>query len=404
MLEATIFGTFSLSNGTAVLREEDIRSDKLVQLLVYIIIRREGAVTKKRLSEQFCSGNSKNPENALKNLVYRLRSALRVLGPEEYICTQPGGYQWNPAFPVETDYERFEELAARIRKSTDPEAKKELCRKVVSGYRGDVSAMLTYGAWLQPQIVNYQMIYLNAAKTLGRIYEKEEEWGELEKLCQQVSEHEPLDEDIQCWLVKSLQKQQKYDQALSQYENVKKQFYENLGIRMPEKLKETIQHMATERKTQLNSIAGIAEEAGEKEEPHGAFFCDYQIFRQIYRLEVRRIGRSGISEYMLLLTVRRTGSLWEDAVEDKGLREGAAILEQVIRETLRIGDVAARNGPAQYVVLLSACSYEAGLLVTKRIRKNFLRRIKNRKIELKYELEELSFPWKEGEEREAMGK
>ena len=397
MLEATIFGTFTLSDGTAVLREEDIRSDKLVQLLAYLIIRRDGAVTKKRLSELLCSGNSKNPENALKNLVYRLRNILKEFGPGEYICTQPGGYQWNPEFPVETDYEKFERLAAEIRKRPDMESRRELCRKVVDTYRGDVSSMLAYGAWLQPQVIDYQMTYLKAARMLGGIYEREGEWEELEKLCRAAAEHEPLDEDIQSWLVMSLQKQRKYDQALSQYENAKRLFYENLGVRVPQKLQETFQAAEEEEGRKPESIAAVLEEMEEKEEPRGAFFCDYQIFRQIYRLEMRRIGRIGISEYMLLLTVRRTGTFWSGAVEDRGLLEGIRYLEETVRETLRIGDVASRNGPTQYVVLLSSCSYEAGILVARRIRKNFLRKIKNRKIELRYELEELSGRWQRRE-------
>ena len=40
----------------------------------------------------------------------------------------------------------------------------------------------------------------------------------------------------------------------------------------------------------------------------------------------------------------------------------------------------------------------------KRIRKNFLRRIGRRRIELRYELEELSCPWKERKEQEAVEK
>ncbi len=393
MLEATIFGKFSLSNGVTVLREEDIRADKLVQLLVYMISHRDKIVTGKKLSELFWLGGSKSPENALKNLIYRLRNVLKMLGPEDYICTQPGGYLWNPEIPVRTDYEQFEELGRRIEMQTDEQARKETCRQAISCYRGEVSARLIYETWLQPQVIDYRTTYLKAAKILCRIYEKEEDWKEMEKLCQQVSEHEPLDEDIQCCLVRSLQMQQKYDQALFQYENAKKQFYENLGIDVPEKLKEMLKNMATDRRLQMNDIASIMEEAGEKEEPHGAFFCDYQIFRQIYRLEVRRVGRIGVSEYILLLTVQRIGTLWNGAIADSGLIEGAGILEQVVRETLRVGDVAARNGPTQYVILLSACSYEAGVLVMKRIRKNFLKKIRHRKIELKYELEEISSHW-----------
>ncbi len=211
MLKATIFGKFSLSDGKTVLREEDIRADKLVQLLVYIISRRDNVVTGKKLGELLWLGGSKNPENALKNLIYRLRSVLKALGPEEYICTRPGGYRWNPDIPIVTDYEEFEKLGSEIEKQTDKQATKEICRQVIDCYRGEVSVRLTYETWLQPQIINYQATYLKAVKILCDIYEQESEWAELERLCQKVVEYEPLDEDIQSWLVRSLQKQQKYD-------------------------------------------------------------------------------------------------------------------------------------------------------------------------------------------------
>ncbi len=400
VLKATIFGRFSLTNGTVTLREEDIQSNKLVQVLVYMISHRDITVTRNRLSEQFWSDNSKNPESALKNLMYRLRNMLKIMGPEEYICTKSGGYRWNPEIPVETDYEQLEEISGEIKKQPDGPARKELCRKLIACYRGEISAKLACELWLQPQIIQYQTAYLNTSKILCDIYERESEWEELEKLCRKVVEQEPLDEDIQSWLVKSLQKQKKYDQALSQYESAKKQFYKNLGIGMPEKLQEIFQEVVTGSRMQITNISGIMKEAVEKEEPSGVFFCDYQIFRQIYRLEMRRVDRIGISEYILLLTVRRVGSLWERNVTDTGLTESVAILEQVIRENLRMGDVAARNGPVQYVILLSACSYEAGMLVIKRIQKNFLKKVKYRKVELEYELEEVSFQWEDQEKRE----
>ncbi len=395
MLNATIFGTFSLSDGAAVLREEDIRADKLVQLLVYLISYRDKVITRKRLSELFCSENSKNPENALKNLIYRLRNKLKTLGPKEYICTLPGGYQWNPEIPIETDYEKFKKLDSEIKKQTDDPHRELLCREVLACYQGDISIKLASETWIQNQAVDYQTIYMRSAKMLCDIYERETGWEELESLCREVVEYEPLDADIQSWLVMSLQKQQKYDQAMFQYENAKKQFYENLGIRVPEKLQNTFQKVVTDGRIQLNGIESIMEEAEEKMKPQGVFFCDYQIFRQIYRLEVRRVGRMGISEYILLLSVRRVGSLWSGVALDGGLVEAVALLEKIVKETLRVGDVASRNGPTQYVILLSACSYEAGVSVMKRIQKKFLRKIKNRKIELEYELEELSARWKE---------
>lgn len=392
VLEATIFGKFSLTNGTATLGEDDIQANKLIHLLVYMISRRNTIATREQLTEQFCSENLKNPENAMKNLIYRLRRMLTVLGPEEYICTRQRGYQWNPRIPVRTDYEELEKLSRKIKEQPDNEVRKKLCRKVINGCRGDISIKLACETWLQPQVIHCRMRFLEVTKTLCGIYEQENEWEELEKLCQKIVEKEPLEEDIWYWLIKSLQKQKKYDQALYHYESVKNQFYENLGIGTPKKLQEIFQDVVTDSGIQLTSIVSIKQEAGEKKKPEGAFFCDYQIFRQIYRLEKRRIGRMGISEYLLLLTIRRTGNLWGGGVAaDTGTIEGVSILEKILRDTLRMGDVVTRNSPTQFLILLSSCSYEAGIVVAKRIQKNFLKKVKHLKMELEYELEELSF-------------
>ena len=400
-VKVTLFGNFSLTSGQTVLKEKDIYANKMVQILVYIIVNRDTPVMSRRLNEEFWAGNSRNPESALKNLMYRLRSRLKELGIEEYICTQPGGYQWNPEILVETDYEQFEKLREDLEKQTDNSVRKELCRKMIDSYHGNISARLVYESWLQPQILKYQTMYLEAAKILSSIYEQEGDWRELELLCRKIVAQEPLDEDIQYWLIRSLQKQQKYDQAMHQYEEAKRRFYKDLGIKTLEKLQGIFQDAAADNRIQTADIADIVCEASEKEEPRGAFFCDYQIFRQIYRLEMRRIDRAGISEYILLLTVRRAGKIQPEGKvkADSGLLEGAGILEQVAKETLRIGDVVTRSGALQYVILLSACSYEAGLAVAERIKKKFLRKIRYRKLELQYELRDLSLQW-----QEAMGK
>ena len=119
MIKATIFGKFSLTNGTFILREEDIQANKLLHLLVYMISHRKMIATREELTELFCSPNTKNPENALKNLIYRLRSMLKILGPEEYIVTQRRGYQWNPQIPIRTDYEQLEKINREVKEETD---------------------------------------------------------------------------------------------------------------------------------------------------------------------------------------------------------------------------------------------------------------------------------------------
>ena len=387
-----LFGSFLLANETTVLGEEKIHSNKLTRLLVYLLLHRDYMLTHRQLIEVFWEDDTKNPEGALKNLMYRIRNELKVLGDEKFICTLPGAYRWNPEIEVEADYEQFEKMAAELRLTEDEERKEKLCRDIITCYKGNVSAKIADESWILPKVTWYQSVYLDAVKKLCVILEKAEKWDETELICNQALNVDSLDEDIHCSLIRSLHGQKKYDLALSQYEKANRLFYENMGIRDPEKLREIFQDMMAETGEHITDIGKILEEAREQDVPDGVFFCDYQIFRQIYRMEMRRVDRLGIAEFIILLTLRRNSRIWRGSNIDHGLIEGMDILEHAVRESLRIGDVASKYSPTQVIVLLPTCTYESGVKVAERIQKNFRKNIGKRKIELMYELAELSAP------------
>lgn len=398
-IKISLFRCVRLTSGNVTLDETAIHSNRLLPLLVYFVIHRDSPLSNRQLCDQFMGQGYRNPESTLKNLMYRLRNMLKVLGPEEYISTVQNGYQWNPEIEVETDYGRFEELSSQIKTEQDPVRKKELCIEAAACYNGNISPGVAGEEWILPKAIQYQNQYIEIARQLGAIYEREKEWAELEKLCREVLETELFEEDVHCWLIRSLHQQQKYNQALEHYESAKKIFYENFGIWNPPKLQETFGELVTDIGVQTTDICGVLKESCEKERPQEAFFCDYQIFQQIYRLEMRRISRIGNSEYIMLLTVRRISEPWREAVTDSGLAAGAEILEGIVRKCLRVGDVVTRNGPTQFVALLSACSYESSVAVAERICRSFMKQRKKLRVEVSYELEELSSPWQEAETR-----
>ena len=53
----------------------------------------------------------------------------------------------------------------------------------------------------------------------------------------------------------------------------------------------------------MSDIGSLVDSVMEKEEPREVFVCEYPVFREIYRVEARRIRRTGIAEYMLLITI-----------------------------------------------------------------------------------------------------
>lgn len=391
-IKMQLFGSFALINDTAVLGEEKIHSNKLTCLLAYLLLHRDTMLTHRQLIEVFWEGGSKNPEGALKNLMYRIRNELKALGDEKFICTLPGAYRWNPDIEVETDYEAFEAMAGRLRLPGSSREREELCRALIACYRGNVSVKIADEAWILPKVTWYRSVYMDTVKKLCGILEQEARWEEMEMLCNQVLNVDALDEDIHCCLLKSMFGQKKYDLALIQYEKAKRLFYENMGIRHPEKLREVFGRMMAENGEDMADIGSLLQEAREPKAPDSVFFCDYQIFRQIYRMEMRRIDRIGIAEFVALLSLRRQGSPQTSAGADPLLVEGMDFLEQSVRQSLRIGDVAARYSPSQIIILLPTCTYEAGVKVAERIRKRFHTAAGRRPLELLYEMEELQAP------------
>lgn len=389
-MKMQIFGRLRLYDQNESVNESDFHSNKLVKLLAYIILHRDRQLTHQELIEVFWEDErSKNPEGALKNLVYRLRTQLRVFGDTEYILTFPGVYQWNPRVKVETDYEQFEQTVKKMRTEKNTEKRKLLCEEAIKIYSKDVSASIASEYWMVSVLTYYKLMYMETVRVLAGIYGQEQRWDELDALCWKTMPVDSLDEEIHYWLIKSQIGKKNYDRALEYYENAKKVFYDNLGIRQVvrfEEVYEEILAMSDNRKADLKGILGaVCEDSPPKE----AFLCEYPVFREIYRIEARRIKRTGIAEYFMLITIKKMGKGNADTA-DTSIKAGMQILEDLLRRTLRIGDVAARCSTTQFVLLLPNCNYESALIVAERIENKFRSAAGKRRLMLQFEMEELS--------------
>lgn len=388
-LKMQLFGSFSMEYDGHVIGEEDLHSNKLTKLLVYILMNRDSVLTHQQLLEVLGNDDSQKPENVLKNLMYRMRKAMSELGDDKFICTSTGAYKWNPEILVETDYEEYEARVEALHKETDTQKRKTLCKQIIDSY-GSVSTKVSQETWMLPKTVWYQTSYMEATHRLCEMLEAEGEWNELELICNEAMAVDAFDEEIHCWLLKSMHGQKKYDLAIAQYEKSKKTFYENMGIQPSEELQEAFQDMLADIGEDIKDVSNLLEEMHESERLDGAFICDYHIFRQIYRIEVRRIERSGMAEHMLLLTIRKKSTKHNDKLTESAGNDGMEALELAIRCCLRAGDVAARYSATQFVILLPMCSYESGVMVAERIQKYFRKLIGKKGIELTWELSELT--------------
>ena len=326
----------------------------------------------------------------MKNLVYRLRSELRVFGTQELILTLPGAYRWNPEVRLQTDYEEMDALTEAVKKEDMPERKRYLAEKAIALYKKEAPFRASQESWLLSRLTYYRLQYLETVKVLCGIYEKEQEWDAIERVTTQALDVDGLDEDLHYWRIKSQIGAQNYEQALQYYDYGKKLFYDHLGIRDVERFHEIYNDILSLSTNQMSDISSLVDSVTEKEEPREVFVCEYPVFREIYRVEARRIRRTGIAEYMLLITMKSSSTSKSDAQSlEERIRIGMQILEDLLKRTLRAGDVVAQYSNTQYVVLLSACNYESTGLVADRIECLFRTEAGKRRLVLQFEVEEV---------------
>jgi hypothetical protein len=113
----------------------------------------------------------------------------------------------------------------------------------------------------------------------------------------------------------------------------------------------------------------IQEDLKESGDLGGAFYCEYEVFKSLYRLEARTAARTGQSIFVSLLTV-------ESDTPDKPLdtQQQSKIMDSlfdIVQGSLRKGDVFARFSAAQYVLMLPTLTYENCEMVMGRIIKRY---------------------------------
>lgn len=357
-----MFDSFCLTDGTAVVGSEEIHKKKLIQLLAYLLVNRDSTITHQMLIDTFWGGDTKNPDVSLRNCIYQLRKILMAFGDETFIETFHGGYRWNPGIQVETDYERFEKKIHSLREQDITlDEQHQICEEILSGSGYQITEEVADEEWILGKKQYYEAAYLSTAKLLCSIWEEKEQWENLEILCRQIMDAGHEDEEIRSWMILSLYKQKK-----EELDPVQKADFQN--------------------GRHLKAIKNLLDE---ETETQGAYFCDFAVFKQLYRLEARRIERLGIAEYAVLFTLSRKGNSCKEE-NSSVLADGMCLLEDVIRRNLRSSDVAARYSATQFMILLPTCSYESSVRVSERILQAFLRSCGKKRLQISYEVAEIT--------------
>lgn len=393
-MDSTVYiqmlGGFQLTVGDKVISDSISHTRQLWNLLEYLIAFRNNTISQNELVEALWPDNgSENPANALKNLVYRIRTLFASHGipcAKEFIVFRHGAYHWNNALPCQVDTEDFENLAKAALQASCAEEKVDIYMRAMELYKGDFLPGSGYEEWAVPLTGYYRSVYFKCVYEAVTLLIDLGRFDDIAVICERAAVIDPFEEKAHRYLIFALLKQNKQSAALEHYSHVTDLFYRELGVKPSEAMRDLYREITKSVNSIETDLSIIKEDLCERSMVESAFYCDYEVFKNLYRLEARAAARTGQSVFIGLLTVTDG----ENNVPELKLLGGIMDnLLQIIRQSLRKGDVVSRFSTTQYVVMLPALTFENGRMVLDRIHRKYKVAYRTKNVKLHTTLQPL---------------
>ncbi|MEM1483339.1 BTAD domain-containing putative transcriptional regulator [Oscillospiraceae bacterium PP1C4] len=368
-----MLGGFQLVVDDRKISDSINRTRQLWNLLGYLIAFRHKTVPQEALIEALWPDDrSEHPATALKNLVYRIRNifcAHDIPNAKEMIIFYHGTYCWNNHLNCVVDTEQFEQLkhiADDV--SLPPELRVERYLEAIDLYKGNFLPASCYEEWVIPLASYYRSLYFKCVYEANTLLNKLKRFDCIQTICEKAIIIDPFEERAHKYLIYALVKQNHQQEALKHYHYVCDLFYRELGVKPSESMRNLYSEIAKSVHSVETDLDIIKEDLIEHRVADGAFYCDYEVFKNMYQLEARVASRTGQSVFLGLLTVTNSeGNVPEKALLCKAMGR----LLETICGSLRKGDIVSRFSSSQYVLMLPTLTFENGQMVMHRICKHF---------------------------------
>ncbi|MDR0446210.1 MAG: hypothetical protein LBH17_04140 [Oscillospiraceae bacterium] len=387
-LEIRMLGELSVSYGKADISEAVNRSKRFRTMLAYMLTNRERSISLAELTEvMWQEDETDNPSNTLKTILHRLRSALSQLGLRNAagcISYKRGVYQWTPTVRVTIDTEDFDRFCAAAEAAGEGAERARLYADAVKLYRGHFLPKNSHDAWVVPLDAYYHSMFIKAVTGCAEYLISSGSASEAAAICRDSIQIDQYEEKLHALLIRALIASGNQQQALEHYDYVTKMFFNKFGVNPSNELTELYSEVMKSSKTTEASLGAIIEELREDKADTGCFYCEFEPFRTIYRLEARAAARSGQVVYICLLTV--------SPMKGKKLRHDVLLramdkVRETVLKTLRHGDLFTRYSANQFLIMLPATSYEAGRMVMRRVTTTFRRAYPRGSVALSHTLQ-----------------
>lgn len=384
-----MLGRFSIQRGEYVLSQASGRTKQVWLLIEYLIAHRNVHTAVDRLIEILWSDSDSctDPMNALKNLVYRARDLLKKELHDDvtnFIVYSQGAYLWNPELNCVVDVEQMECLVKQASVHQLPRDRQlRLYQDALQYYKGDFLPDSSYASWVVTEGTYLTSVYLECIQRICAYYEETQEYAEIISLCENAITLVPFEETLHKTLTYAYISTGQNNKALRHYHYVTDLFYRELGVDISGSLREMYRQITKSINQVELDLSVIKEDLQEAIADKTAYYCDYEIFKNLYRIHARCLQRTGQSIFVALMSL-----MDKDGSMVKGSKAVPAVnmFKDVILGSLRKGDTVSLYSSSQFIIMLPLINFENAELVMHRIIQRFEATYKKKDLKIIYML------------------
>ena len=351
-VEIKLLGGFGIYNDGEPILENLSNTRKTKLFLCYLILNKDKPISHKELFELLWSGEDyANPGTALRTLLYRYRAMIEAAGISvlnNSVISRRGTYQWNPDLDIKIDIFEFEKLANKALTDLNADEKRATdLKEAIDMYQENLLPDSNSEHWVVPKAVALRDLFVRASLEYIQIIKEKEQYDEIVSLCDRVLDLVPASLSIENEHALALQKGAVSEDDLNEYHLLRSSVKEMDRI-----------------------INGVQEEMQADSSENTAFVCEYEMFREVYRLQRRLLMRTGETMFLSMATLRAKNGKNDNLKNERAM---AALLE-CCKHELRMGDSICRYSEDQYAIMYPVDSYENATKVMERVRMSFYRR------------------------------
>lgn len=238
-----LFGIPEIITSTGQINEEVYHSEYGWKLLTYLALHKAPVPSRSIATVLWPDEDRDAKVDSIRHIIYRFKSRLAFLQPNELIVNTPSGYCLNQELKILCDVDEFDQFCELSEKATDTQKKVELLRKAVDLYRGDIYAKFSHEHWLMGYVANYQMKYLDASSKLMELLSDTSNYPAVQEVALQAMKVMPGNVNACFWMTVSLYQLGGKEAAQKVVDSVRarltKEEFEELQAKLAERIRQS---------------------------------------------------------------------------------------------------------------------------------------------------------------------